>query len=471
MAKEPMDRDETKRPGPPGGDPNAAPRKDAPPRATGDDKGSFLPEDSFLLDVGEAAPRVKASGGDDATEEWLLVDDDLVSAAGEAGGAPTGARPSAKMPGDDLRRDAEASRLVSDMHDFSGETGSGQGAPPAHEMPADADVAARIADVESQAIAPMDAPAAEPPPAFDAAAQEPPLADAPDEAPAPEPEPEQKQAKKRAGPKSTRRPLARAAGILFVAALGGGGWYAWKNYWPKDGATDVAATPTTDPATAKPSPKPTKASPKPDPAKPVDAKPDPKAAPAPADPESAPKSDPSSSIPVVQANPPTPGDPGTLPPAPSKDPFASAPAKQPNPTTVIIDPRQPIRPARVMPGTPTSRSTGPVKKTDTIVELKNGYTMRGRLKRVKDEKITLAVTNGEFTFPLSEVKVLDGSAPEFLTADAMPAVSIVLKGGQRLRGKKLKEDAERVVLVVDQGQIVVYRNEIREVSTTGRIHF
>ena len=468
MAKEPMDRDETKSPGEPGGDPNAAPRKEAPPRATGDDKGNFLPEDSFLLDVGETAPRVKASGGDDATEEWLLVDDDLVSAAGEAGGAPTGARPSAKMPGDDLWRDAEASRLVSDMHDFSGETGSGQGAPPAHEMPADADVAARIADVESQAIAPMDAPAAELPPAFDPAAQEPPLEDAPEEAP--EPEPELKQAKKRAGPKSTRRPLARAAGILFVAALGGGGWYAWKNYWPKDEPTDVVATPTSDPNTAKPAPKPSKAAPKPEPTKPVDAKPDPKAAPAPTDPESAPKSDPSSSIPVVQANPPAPGpagDPGT----PSKDPFARTPAKQPNPTTVIIDPRQPIRPARVMPGPANAKSTGPVKKTDTIVELKNGYTMRGRLKRVKNEQITLAVTNGEFTFPLSEVKVLDGSAPEYLAAADMPAVSIVLKGGQRLRGKKLKEDAERVVLVVDQGQIVVYRSEIREVSTTGRIHF
>jgi hypothetical protein len=468
MAKEPMDRDDTKRPGPPGGDPNAAPRKDAPPRAKGDDKGNFLPDDSFLLDIGEAAPRVKATGGDDATEEWLLVDDDLVSAAGEAGGATAGARPSAKMPGDDLRRDAEASRLVNDMHDVGAELGLGQGAPPAHEPPADADVAARIADVEAQAIAPMDAPASEPPPAFDADAQEPPLADAPDEAPAPEPE--LKQAKKKAGPKSTRRPLARAAGILFLAALGGGGWYAWKNYWPKGDATDVAATPTADPGAAKPAPKPAKAAPKPDPAKPVDAKPDPKPAPAPTGPESAPKGDPSSSIPVVQANPPAPGPAGD-PSAPSKDPFARAPAKQPNPTTVIIDPRQPIRPAKVMPGPANAKSTGPVKKTDTIVELKNGYTMRGRLKRVKDDQLTLGVTNGEFTFPLSEVKVLDGSAPEYMAAADMPNVSIVLNGGQRLRGRKMKEDAERVVLVVDQGQIVVYRRDIREVSTTGRIHF
>jgi hypothetical protein len=97
--------------------------------------------------------------------------------------------------------------------------------------------------------------------------------------------------------------------------------------------------------------------------------------------------------------------------------------------------------------------------------------MRGRLKRVKDDQLTLGVTNGEFTFPLSEVKVLDGSAPEYMAAADMPNVSIVLNGGQRLRGRKMKEDAERVVLVVDQGQIVVYRRDIREVSTTGRIHF
>jgi len=411
---------------------------------------------------------VKATGGDDATEEWLLVDDDLVAAAGEAGGAAPGARPSAKMPGDDLRRDAEASRLVDDMRDMAGDTGMGPGAPPAHEAPADADVAARIADVEAQAVAPMDAPAAEPPPAFDETAQEPPLADAPDEAPAPEPE--LKQAKKKTGPKSTRRPLARAAGILFFAALCGGGWYAWKNYWPKGDATDVAATPTADPGTAKPAPKPTKAAPKPAPTKPVDAKPDPKPAPAPTGPEPAPKSDPTSSIPVVQANPPAPGPAGD-PSAPPKDPFAHAPAKQPNPTTVIVDPRQPIRPAKVMPGPANAKATGPVKKTDTIVELKNGYTMRGRLKRVKDDQLTLGVTNGEFTFPLADVKVLDGSAPEYMAAADMPSISIVLKGGQRLRGKKMKEDAEKVVLVVDQGQIVVYRSEIREVSSTGRIHF
>ena len=228
--------------------------------------------------------------------------------------------------------------------------------------------------------------------------------------------------------------------------------------------TDVAATLTADPGATKPAPKPTKAAPKPAPTKPVDAKPDPKPA----------RSDRLRSGAEERPLLVDPGGASQQPAASRRWPSrrssdstpspARAPAKQPNPTTVIVDPRQPIRPAKVMPGPANAKSTGPVKKTDTIVELKNGYTMRGRLKRVKDDQLTLGVTNGEFTFPLADIKALDGSAPEYMAAADMPSVSIVLKGGQRLRGKKMKEDAEKVVLVVDQGQIVVYRSEIREVS-------
>lgn len=484
MAKEPKDREEAKRPEPPGGDPNAAKRKDAP-RGKGDDKAGFLPDDSFLLDMGEAAPRVRATGQDDANEEWLLVDDDLVASASEGDAAPSALRSTAKLPADDGQRDAEAARLVSEMKDMAAEIGPARAAPPSMVEPP-ADVASRIAEVEAQAVAPMDAPSASEPdfaeesgaapeaaPAAEAAAQQ-------EEAPV---APLQQAKAKKKGPQSTRRLLARAAGLLFVASLVGGGWYAWKNYgpfnlqkfWPfgKGESTEVAAqpiAPKTDPNAAKPAPKP---APKADPNA---AKPAPKSDPVAAKPDVAPKSDPSSSIPVIQANPiaPTPapvGDPKVQPPQPVKDPVAKAPEKPANPTTVIVDPRQPIRPAKVMPGPATAKSTGSTKKTDTIVELKNGYTMRGRLKRVKDDQLTLGVTNGEFTFPLADVKVLDGSAPEYLAPADMPPISIVLKGGQRLRGKKLKEDAERVVLVVDQGQIVVNRSEIREVSATGRIHF
>jgi hypothetical protein len=462
MAKEPKDRDEAKRPELPGGDPNAAKRKDAP-GAKGDGKASFLPDDSFLQDVGEVAPRVKAGGQDDANEEWILVDDDLMSATSEGDAAP-GLRPTGKTPAHDAQRDAEAARLVSEMKDMAAEAVPMHGAPAsASPPPSEADVAPQIAEIEAQAISPM-----EPEPAVEAAPA--------DES---EPVPELEDAKKKkSAPKSTGRSFARAAGFLVAVGLAAGGWFAYQKYWPKDEPTEVASQPTVLPA---PPVNPNAAKPPAPVAKPPDvnggkpATTTAKPTTAPAVPHPAPTPDPSSAIPVIQPDPtataPSPaGDPKVQPPS-AKDPSAQ-PAKAPTATTIIVDPRQPIRPAKVSPAAPgTAKSTTPVKKTDTIVELKNGYTMRGRLKRVKDDQITLGVTNGEFTFPLADVKILDASAPDYLAAADMPPISIVLKGGQRLRGKKMKEDAEKVVLVVDQGQIVVMRSEIREVSPTGRIHY
>jgi hypothetical protein len=480
MAKEPKDRDEAKRPELPGGDPNAAKRKDAP-GAKGDGKASFLPDDSFLQDVGEVAPRVKAGGQDDANEEWILVDDDLMSAtsATSDGDASPGLRPTGKSPAHDAQRDAEAARLVSEMKDMAAEAVPMRGMPASESPPpSEADVAPQIAEIEAQAIAPMDPePAVEAAPAF----EEPLATDAADAAPAEESAPVLELAeakKKKSAPRSTSRSFARAAGLLVAAGLAAGGWYAYQKYWPKDEPTEVASQPTVPPA---PHVNPNAAKPPAPVAKPPDVnggKPAPtttKPTTAPAVPNPAPAPDPATAIPVIQPDPtataPSPaGDPKVQPPS-AKDPTAP-PAKAPTSTTIIVDPRQPIRPAKVTPAAPgAAKSTTPVKKTDTIVELKNGYTMRGRLKRVKDDQITLGVTNGEFTFPLADVKILDASAPDYMAAADMPPISIVLKGGQRLRGKKMKEDAEKVVLVVDQGQIVVMRSEIREVSPTGRIHF
>ena len=47
----------------------------------------------------------------------------------------------------------------------------------------------------------------------------------------------------------------------------------------------------------------------------------------------------------------------------------------------------------------------------------------------------------------------------------------MLHNGQRLRGRLMKQTSEDVVLVVNNGQVVFPRSDVREVSFTGRIHF
>jgi small nuclear ribonucleoprotein (snRNP)-like protein len=264
--------------------------------------------------------------------------------------------------------------------------------------------------------------------------------------------------------------------MAIAASLIGAAWFGVQ-YYRSHGlpGTEVANLPTVEKPVAPPTPKPPKPTPKkpeienarpPEPP-PVATVKDPTPAPKPA-PDPTPVKGETLPVIPVDATP----DP-TAAGAPLPQPVVASPNAKPGPRTPalnIIDAKIPIRPAKPL-DPKAAKSSTPTKKNDTIVELKNGYTLRGRIKRVKDDQLTLGVPGGEFTFAMDEVKVLDSSAPEYLTEADMPAVSIVLKGGQRLRGKLLKQDADHVVLVVANGQIVVDRIDIREVSFTGRIHF
>ena len=461
MAREPQDRDEAKRsklPGDVGGIPPAGDR-------------------SRRRDANDEAPRLHSSAQDDANEEWILVDDDLIAAAAEAEAAKR-ANPDDVSATQMVRRQEEGKQLVNEMQQAANDFGSvmqfgdrSEAAEAAEPAEADAEPAADASD-EAAALAPVEAqqesgveggealvPALETP-----AGEEPALA--------PEPEAEAPPPPQKRAPKSAPRPrrsMAAAATLLIAAALGAGGWYAWKNYgsrlWP---STDVASAPTTVDApvakpVAKPSPK------KPDPVKPQPPTPaggTSTKAPAPADPKSGTAN--GGSIPVIPVNPTS--DPTST--AGSKLPTSAStakPASSKSPAP-IVNTTNAIRPAKPL-GTAAAKSSSAVKKTDTIIELKNGHTLRGTIKRVKDDQITLGVQGGEYTFALSDVKVLESSAPEYRTDSEMPAVSIVLKSGQRMRGKLLKTSAERVTIVVEHGEMVIDRDQIREVSFTGRIHF
>ncbi len=147
---------------------------------------------------------------------------------------------------------------------------------------------------------------------------------------------------------------------------------------------------------------------------------------------------------------------------------------EPVPSARVISPVQPsVRAVQVGEDVPRiSKVSGQAQiNLEAIVELSNGYHFRGRIKRIRNEQLTLADGAAEYTFDLSEVRVLSSSEPEFRRVDELPQASVTLLNGQRLRGRLLKETEQHVVLVFEAGQILVPRGDIRQLSYSGRVHF
>lgn len=461
MAREPQDRDETKRSAlPPAGGSNPADARDRSKRR----------------DANEEAPRVQGAADDDGAEEWILVDDDLIAAAAEAD-AHANPKPGVPPASPGFKREADAAELIHEMKQAAADLApvhfdeGGEAVEPV--AAASDDMVPTLAPVDAQESAGIDGgEALAPPPEGQTdspAIDEPALA--PDAEPEPEPEPEAPAQKaKPRGPKAPRRSMAAAAGILVTAALGAGGWYAWQNYgdrlkklWP---TSDVASAPTgVDTPAPKPVAKPAPKNPQPAPTDPAATKPSGKS-PTATDPKAAATPN-GASIPVIPVNPAPDATATAAKPTAATSAKPAAPKSTP---TSIVNAQNPIRPVKPL-ATAAAKTSSAVKKNDTIIELQNGYTLRGSVKRMKDDQITLGVPGGECTFSMADVKVLDSTAPEYMPETQMLPVSIVLKSGQRLRGKLLKSSPERVVIVVDHGQMVIDRDQIREVSFTGRIHF
>jgi len=452
MAKEPKDRDDAAHSKPPAGQADAARKPDA---THANRQGpNFLDDESFLLDVGDEAPRAQGAAEQESPEEWILVDDDAVGAPTDGLGG--GSRPGGSPVPRDVENDEEAARLLAEMQAIASELSPSKAfeqesaARRAHDgAPSDAEsevaAAAPAGDVPAEPVAPSGATTS-----FGKGASA--------HAPATSQRPVRKQ-------------MSRAAALAMAASLAIGAWIGVQLYGKRELPTEVATRPIADPKPVAPV----------DPTKP---KMNGKAVPPPKpEVQNALPPDPQQPDPAETPDPTKGGDTSVVPEpvipvAPVADggpvtpPVASDPKSDPiQVPTQVVDGRQPIRPAHLAPGTVVGKSATPAKKTDIIVELNNGYTYRGRIKRVKDDKITLGVTGGEFTFALADVKVLDANAPEYLAEADMPAASVILKSGQRLRGRFLKQNEQRVVLVVEKGEMVIDRAEIREVSFTGRVHF
>lgn len=165
--------------------------------------------------------------------------------------------------------------------------------------------------------------------------------------------------------------------------------------------------------------------------------------------------------PVVVAEPPV-----ELPkPAPEVAVERATPPPR-GPEAVVLEPPR----KRPLPyGQPAVRNS--LEGAETIVQLENGHSFRGRIQRVRGTSLTLKFGAGECVFDLAEISLLESTAPEYRREEEMPEASVVLHNGQRVRGRLMKQTRENVVLVVDNGQVVFPRAEVKDVSFTGRIHF
>ena len=183
------------------------------------------------------------------------------------------------------------------------------------------------------------------------------------------------------------------------------------------------------------------------------------------DPQSAPPTEPPTepTEPVVKSAPP---DAVEAPRVPTPVAVERPREPAPGPAAVILEPPR----KQLLPyGQPTARHS--LEGSETIVQLENGHSFRGRIQRVRGSALTLKVGAGECVFDIGQISLLESTAPEFRREEEMPEASVVLHNGQRVRGRLMKQTRENVVLVVDNGQVVFPRAEVKDVSFTGRIHF
>lgn len=412
----------------------AGPKPPEPRREEGDDAASrqppadgYLPDDSFLLDVDDEASGLPApiaevgegAAGAAAGEEWILVDDDVV-ADEPAEARPIAAESTAEPVAAALPLEAASAQTRIPSWQTQDES-----ALPAF-VAEDREAAGAAAAIDA---APPAAPASEPG-AGEAAAEAAELA----------PVVPLERARR-------RRIAIAAAGILIAVGGGAATWHFTRPGPDVGGSVEIAAGPrgpAPDADAVQPPPAP-ETEPAPEP---VAVAPDPLPEPVPA--------------PLPE---PVPEPPPPLPPV-----EAAKPA--PRPTTALVpvapDPGR-KRPLPSLSAAPRAAPPGP--KSDTIVELRNGHTFRGQISRVRGSRVSLRIGSGECVFDLADVTLLDSTAPEYRRIDQMPEASVILRSGQHLRGRLMKQTDSHVVLVVKNGQLIFPRADIRDVSFTGRIHF
>jgi hypothetical protein len=412
--------------GPPAGAPRPEGQVPPPPDRPAPPEG-FLPDDSFLLDVEDEAARTPAPTADagaaaahaSAGEEWIVVDDDLTET--EAAAEPV--KPAAPAEPIEAAAAGEAQAPQTQLPKWYSAREEG-------ELPA---FVAEESGAEGAAAAIAAAPSAAG--AAESAAQ--PAATEALVAPILPLE------------RARRRKLVLAAAGLVVA-LGLAATLLFQSGGAPEGR-EVASVPVVK-QPREPPPKPAQ------PVLPVEPRPE-DSVPALPPPEPTPP-EPIPSPPVAETSP--------TPPIPEPTEVARGPERAP-----VTHPAAAIDPGRRHPLPPANpeRRAPPAAKDDTILQLKNGHTFRGRITRVRGSRVTLRVGNGDCVFDLSEVSLLDSSAPEYRRVDQMPEASVVLASGQHLRGRLLKQTEEHVVLVVSNGQVIFPRHDIKDVSFTGRIHF
>jgi hypothetical protein len=139
----------------------------------------------------------------------------------------------------------------------------------------------------------------------------------------------------------------------------------------------------------------------------------------------------------------------SLPPAP-------APAEAPAPVAVETQkPVEPVAKVETTKATPPPSDedknieTSSIAADETIVELKNGNTFAGRLRRFDAKGVSLEIWNGIISLSSEQLRGFLGSdSPEYQPIGSMPMGYVELPNRNRIYGRIFKVTDSRIILAV-----------------------
>ncbi|MBI1848780.1 MAG: hypothetical protein HYR85_00395 [Planctomycetes bacterium] len=101
------------------------------------------------------------------------------------------------------------------------------------------------------------------------------------------------------------------------------------------------------------------------------------------------------------------------------------------------------------PGEDKNIETSAIGADETIVELKNGNTFAGRLKRFDRKGVTLEIWNGVIALSNDQLRgFLSNDSPEFRPIETLPMGFVELPNRNRIYGRVFKVTDSRIILAV-----------------------
>jgi len=118
-------------------------------------------------------------------------------------------------------------------------------------------------------------------------------------------------------------------------------------------------------------------------------------------------------------------------------------------------------PPRQAPGEVDDLAARPLDRNEIIVSLKNGNSFQGVLRKATEDALVLKVYNGEVTLAKDVLAgILPPESPEYLPASSFPEGFVEFENGNRLWGRILLSNDDRVILDLSGARLVFPRPSV-----------